>query len=160
MEEINQAVAAEFSSEKYLVAAEHINTKWPDLSAILIELQEIPSFKLLDKYKIILTRYGSGGSYNSVAGEVILNIERRPPDQLMGTIAHEIVHIGIQDFINKYEIKHWFKERLVDLIGQRYFPNLRKMQKIEPDVSALDAAFGKFFPDLDAILDTIKSEGL
>ena len=42
----------------------------------------------------------------------------------VGTVLHEIVHIGIEEsIIQKYALNHWEKERLVDLICQQYLQN-------------------------------------
>jgi hypothetical protein len=109
------------------------------------------SFNLKDQYTIVLTKYGSGGSYNSQTGEVIVNIKDREKDLIMGTILHEIVHIGIEHLIESYHITHWRKERLVDLIMEKCFPDLKKTQYIKEDVSTVDRAFKKNFPDMESI---------
>lgn len=76
-------------------------------------------FKLFDEYIIRLTLFGPGGSYNSNNGHILMKTskeglisKRKNPIQ---TIIHEIVHIGIEDIIiNKYNIPHETKERIVD----------------------------------------------
>ena len=61
---------------------------------------------------IRLTNYGVGGSYN-LPSLVVLNINMK---MLVKTVVHEIIHLMIQDLIDKYEIKQWEKERVVDNI--------------------------------------------
>ncbi len=38
---------------------------------------------------------------------------------------------------------------------EQYFPGLKKMQNIKEDVSIVDTAFEKFFPDMEAIARAI-----
>ncbi|KKU50099.1 MAG: hypothetical protein UY47_C0004G0042 [Parcubacteria group bacterium GW2011_GWB1_49_7] len=153
--EIASAISAEFNEEKYRDYSEHIQKVWSEISQNLIKLKEIADFKLLQKYTIILTKYGSGGSYNSKQGVVIVNINFRSKEQIAGTITHEIIHIGIQHLVDQYKIKHWYKERLVDLICHHYFSDLRKMQDIKEDVSVVDKALEAYFPDIEAITKEI-----
>ncbi|MDQ5890101.1 MAG: hypothetical protein QG609_594 [Patescibacteria group bacterium] len=156
-EEIERLVGESFEEDKYFEAGEYIKNNWEILSRGLAELSSIGGFKIFDEYKIILSRYGTGGSYNSKNGEIIVNIDLRMPDKIMGTIAHEIVHIGIQHLIDQYHIKHWDKERLVDLVGERYFSGQRKMQNIE-GAERVDRAFKQFFPDIEAVVSAIAKE--
>jgi len=88
-------------------------------------------FKLKSKYDIILTLYGPGGNYNweGDIGRVVIKVKFQ--DQLRSkasftkTIVHEIVHIGIEeDIVRKYNLNHWEKERLVDLICSLYLKDL------------------------------------
>ena len=74
---------------------------------------------------------------------------------MIGTIIHEIIHTGIEHLIVSYGVKHWYKERLVDLICHHYFSDLRKMQDIKEDVSVLDKALEAYFPDIEAITKEI-----
>lgn len=152
-EKIKNVVSAEFfeNEEKYKDLTSYIEEKWLVIADGLEKLKEISSFHLFERYVIILTRYGSGGSYDSKNGEVIANIEFLSKDKIMGTIAHEIIHIGIQHLIEKYNIKHWYKERLADLIGARYFLDLRKKQNIKEDINIVDITFDKLFPDIEAV---------
>lgn len=150
IEKIRNAISSEFFEKRYKDFASYIEEQWLVIADGLEKLKEIPFFHLFEKYTIILTRYGGGGSYDSKNGEIIVNIESRPKDKIMGTITHEIIHIGIQHLINKYNVKHWYKERLVDLIGARYFPDIRQMQNIKEDINIVDTAFNELFPDIEA----------
>lgn len=149
--EICDAVSAEFSEELYKDFAHYIEKRWLETSISLGILKEIPAFQLRDSYTVILTCYGTGGSYNSQNGVIVINIKTRTKEKIMGTIVHEIIHIGIQHLVDKYKVKHWQKERLVDLIGAKYFSEMRKMQNITEDITMVDSAFDNFFPDVDAI---------
>lgn len=157
VEEIINAVSEEFSDEKYNDLSNYVKEEWENVSKDLEKLKEIPGFKLLDRYTLVLTKYGSGGSYNSSNGEVIVNIESRPKEKIVGTLVHEIIHIGIQHLIDKYNVKHWYKERLVDLLVDKFFPGLKTMQKIKEDTTAVDEAFNKHFPDLDLVIKHLNS---
>ncbi len=153
-EEVRAIVATEFKEDFYKDFADQIQEQWPALAEKLERLREIPAFKFFDPYTIQLTQYGSGGSYNAKTGMVALNIGRnRQMEQIMRVISHEIVHIGIQEFIEKYNVRHWYKEHLVDLIGARYFT--KRIQNAPEDVSVVDTAFDTYFPDIEAIARAI-----
>jgi len=94
---------------------------------IFFEYQDKWGFKLFPQYKIKLTLYGPGGSYNSSGGEIIMltpedgKFKREPSE----TIVHEMVHIGIEAIIiKKYNLAHWVKERMVDKFVDYHFRNL------------------------------------
>lgn len=151
-EEIDKVLSDEYSEEAYENTTKMIHEQWPELAEKLTELKNIPSFELKDTYKVILTKYGSGGSYNYKTGDVILNLGVKGR---ISTIAHEIVHIGIEHLIQKNNIEHWRKERLVDLIMEKMFPGLKKPQPIKEDADVVDGAFNKHFPNIDAITEEI-----
>lgn len=154
-DEIADIVSSEFPEAAYNNFARHIQGEWASISGKIKRLEDMLAFNLLEKYTLRLTRYGSGGSYNSDSGVIVANIEFRTKEKIVGTIIHEIVHIGIEHLIKKYNIGHWYKEHLVDLIFEQYFPGLRKMQKIEEEVSIVDKAFKKHFPDIEAVVREI-----
>ena len=111
-----------------------------------------------------LTRYGTGGSYGALDGTVIANIEHRTKEEVMSTIVHEIIHIGIEHLIQEYlddknnQKHHWYKERLVDLIGEMYFPGLRKTQNLNKIIiKNVDEVFNTFFPDMETIVQSLKN---
>jgi hypothetical protein len=90
----------------------------------LLFLKDYWDFKIFPEYKIVLTKYGTGGSYNADVGKVVLLIRKeggsnRDPSQ---TIIHEIVHIGIEEsIVQKFSFYHSEKERLVDLLVKTIF---------------------------------------
>lgn len=57
--------------------------------------------------------------------------------------------------IKKYNVQHWHKERLVDLICMKYFSDIRKPQSIKTDVSIVDKNFNDKFPDLESIIQSL-----
>lgn len=150
-EEIASIVASEYSEAGYEDFTQWIKEQWPQIPAGFEELKKIPSFHLKDAYTVFLTKYGSGGSYNALSGKVIVNIETRGKEKIIGTLVHEIIHTGIEHLIVSYNVKHWYKERLVDLIGEKYFPELKKLQHIKEDITIVDEVFKKYFPDIEAI---------
>lgn len=111
--EIQNQIIKEFEEKKYKEAASQISS---DFSTIKIELskklKEIFSKNIPETFFIYLTNYGVGGSYN-FPNIVIFNINNKKGFK---TIVHEIIHLLIENQIQKYKIQHWEKERIVDLI--------------------------------------------
>lgn len=77
------------------------------------------AFKTFNKYKIIFTLYGTGGSYDPDEGTITLLtnedgnfINYKNP---ANTIIHEITHMGMEySIVQKYNLPHGLKERIVD----------------------------------------------
>ncbi|MCK5632604.1 hypothetical protein KAH94_02565 [bacterium] len=92
----------------------------------LAELEKNWRFKLKPKYEVVITFYGTGGSYWPT-GKVLLLAERifKGDNSIEEIIIHEIVHIGIEkNIIQKYKLEHWQKERVVDLICSVYLKDI------------------------------------
>ncbi len=100
------AVVASFRTvEKALPSFQPYSDKW--------------GFKIFSNYKVRLTLYGMGGSYNYRDGEIILLTNRDGKFQRgfnpSETIIHEAVHIGVEEaIIQRYSIDQPVKERIVD----------------------------------------------
>jgi len=82
------------------------------------QVEERWGFVVHDPYRVRLTLYGPGGSYDPTSGAVTLKTTpqgtfRRPNPS--HTIVHEMVHMGVQHLVDRFELTHWEKERLVDL---------------------------------------------
>ncbi len=89
---------------------------------VLAEMHRLWGFRLFPIYTVLLTRYGTNGSYFSDTGTIQI---RYNADGQMGridpvsTLMHEVVHCGIEDeVVLKYQLSHSEKERLVDLLMQ------------------------------------------
>lgn len=154
-EEIARAIKDEYSAIDYAQCASTILKEWPTVSIGFKDIQKEPSFHLEDEYNVVLTKYGVGGSYNPALNQVIVKVFSRSKGGTSGIIAHEIIHMTIQHLIDEYHVRHWRKERLVDLLMEHYFPGLKEMQNINEDVSVVDQAFEKSFPNMQAIAQSI-----
>lgn len=124
-----------YQASSYAPGYEKIERQLEVLNKMVAELKASPwqwGFKKFDTYQINCTLYGPGGSYNPDEGSLI--IYTTPQGQFKNyanpanTIIHEIVHIGIEEaIIQKYNIPHRLKERIVDkmvsLCFQKYLPN-------------------------------------
>lgn len=102
----------------------HIEKIFP----ILIEFNKKWEFKIFPQYTIVLTRYGSGGMYDPDSGKIVIlttkegRFKRPNPAH---TPIHEIIHIGIEEnIINRFNLTHKEKERLVDLIVLKKFGDI------------------------------------
>jgi len=92
------------------------------------------NYKEFNNYQINLTLYGPGGSYNPDNGSILIYTTPegrfKNYENPINIIIHEIIHIGIEkSIINKYEIPHTLKERIVDtfvfLCFRQYLPDYR-----------------------------------
>ena len=99
----------------------------------LAYLHEHWKFKLMPQYKVILTLYGTRGSYDPLTGQIILRTSATGIKRAGRTIIHEIVHIGIEEnIVKKYKLTQKEKERLVDLICSIYLKDILPTYIPEP----------------------------
>lgn len=111
----------------------------------LAVLEKAWGFKVKSKYEMILTLYGPGGNYvwKGEVGKIITKTNREKSIlSLTETIIHEMIHIGIEEnIVEKYNLKHWEKERLVDLIGSSYLkdllPNYREHESADRKIDSV-----------------------
>lgn len=123
--------------EKGLAKAAHMTDVFDDAIPIFNDLKRRWGFTVFDHYDVILTLYGPGGYYNPQSGEIFLmtnpsgHFKRSDPAH---TLIHEMVHIGIHDNIVKaFQLTHWEKERIVDLICSYMFDDIIKDYKLQPN---------------------------
>ena len=120
-------------------------------------------FKTFDKYKVVLTLYGTGGSYDPDKGVITLLtnkegrfVKYRNPAY---TIIHEITHMGMEfSIVRKFDITHGLKERIVDtfvyLMFRKELPaykiqnmgdkNIDRYLNNEKDVESLNSIISEF----------------
>lgn len=58
----------------------------------------------------------------------------------------------IEPLIQEYKIQHWEKERIVDLIINKFFPEDQKVQRDPEDSEKISEIFEKNFPDVEKII--------
>lgn len=157
-EKIKNSVIAEYVENDYETQKNYLLLNWnniaPKLSEELSKLALIP----LNHYNIFLSKYGVGGSYH-YPDEIIINIKFKYEKGLLRTAVHEIIHLTIQPFIEKYKINHWSKERIVDLLMLRFLPQLSKPQQLPINTEQIDNIFNKIYPDIEAIIKDIGNLG-
>jgi hypothetical protein len=119
-----------YNPDKYklgLIKLEETKDKVVKCFPTFLDYQDKWDFKMFPQYKVRLTLYGPGGSYNHKQGEIIMLttetgwFKQEEPAQI---IVHEMIHIGIEEIIiKKYNLAHWVKERIVDKFVDYHFRN-------------------------------------
>ncbi len=156
-EYVRKNIAKEFKKEDYEGIILKIRNEWSNvderLSKSLLEMSLNPQ-KI---YFVFLTKYGVGGSYRC-PNNIVINIGISKDKNIIKTIIHELIHLSIEPFIVKFKIGHWQKERLVDLILSKIFPELAMMQKLpeEDKIQKIDKIFSRFFPNIEKIISNVK----
>lgn len=151
---IAKAVENEFSPEDYNKSKEYIENHQDEILLKLYEFIKKIGFIPQEEYVIILTKYGVGGSYH-LPNTIVMNIKMKYEKGLMRTIIHEIIHLTIEELIQRHKISHWKKERLVDLLLNECLPDYAKFQNIKEDTKELDNLFKLEFPNVQKILSEI-----
>jgi len=110
-EEIVRALEREFDIEDYRKASAKIRRGYSSIEPDLVKaLEEATGRKAPSTFEVILTKYGTGGSYN-LSNRIILNINNRHPIE---TLVHEICHILLEPDVKKRGTIHEKKEKAVD----------------------------------------------
>lgn len=153
-EEIRTAVEAEYSDDVY---KENESFLLDNLEKVSKEIDcSFLKSNLLyqDEYRIFLTKYGIGGSYD-LPNIVIINLNKTFRINILKTIIHEIIHLAIQEYIDEYKLDQWQKERIVDLFFVKNFPRRALTQNvyISMNTEELDQTFDGNFPDMKAIIE-------
>ena len=138
-----------YHKNNYLAALKKVNEQKQLICKIIHQIKSIKSswnweFKLFEHYKVIFTLYGSGGSYDPDSGIVTLFTTKEGEFKNYinpsNTIIHEIVHMGIEkSIVQKYDLSHVLKERVVDkivfLLFRKFLPEykIQNMGKTQLD---------------------------
>ncbi len=101
-----------------------IETARPIIEQGLIKLSNLADpwdYKLFDTYHILLTSYGTNGSYDTDSGQIVIRVDKEGMGSTFhghdAVVLHEIIHLGIESsIVLKYQLSHWEKEHTVDLI--------------------------------------------
>jgi len=140
-----------FSTEIYDVrsfdgAIEILRASQVLLQAALERVEEFgasPSFAALPRYEVVLTLYGSGGSYDAESGTITMLTT--PEGSFKGgggahTVVHEMVHMAVEEsMVQRFGLSHWEKERLEDIICRSHFGDLLPDYQLQSQgVEALD----------------------
>lgn len=113
-----------FDQKNYEKAIQKISLQTKLINNLIAEIDSLKkgwdwNFNSFEIYKVRLTLYGTGGSYDPDEG--IISLFTDSEGNFMNytnpanTIIHEIVHMGMEySIIQKYDIPHGLKESLVD----------------------------------------------
>lgn len=151
--EITEAVEKQFDSSEYSNAAKLLESEFRRIEENFIEKLEILGGPIHGTYIISLTKYGAGGSYG-LPNNIQININYGDAISWV-TLAHEIVHLAIEEWIKKYGVEHWVKERVVDLIMDKFFPGEIKIQGTLEELKEVKVIFDSYFPNIQKVLEKV-----
>jgi hypothetical protein len=153
-EDIRIALEKEYKEDTYKKEEEEIMKSWESESAGFLEKLKSLGRPLPDRFYIFLTAYGVGGSYG-YPDKVYINMRNTSKAGILGTIFHEMVHLVIEDLIQKNNIPHWTKERIVNLIMNKFSPDKPIMQRDPENAKEIGEIFEREFPDVERIISEI-----
>lgn len=154
--DIEASVKSEYAESEYSEIEEQIIKGWKIIEENFFTQLKTIGRPVLDEYYINLTKYGTGGSYG-YPNDVQLNFKKRKIEDIPYTIAHEIVHLTIEDLIKQYKIEHWTKERLVNLTMNRFFPDKKYLQRDPANSEQITQIFETHFPHIEKIITGISN---
>ena len=146
-EQITAAVSSEFRLEEYEAKSQAVMRDWTERKGDFLQKLATLGLPLQSKYELLLTKYGVGGSYHR-PNRVDANMHDPYTQDVLTTLFHEIIHLTIEDVIEEGHVDHWTKERLVDLIFGRFFPDKKELQQDPHHAKRIGELFDQFFPDI------------
>ena len=153
IEKIKELVENEYDSEIYQIAESAILKSWKGNNELIRRInQKMNGSYMLNEINIILTKYGTQGSY-VMPNSAIINISNIPPEFLIKTVIHESLHLMIEHLIKKYLVEHWVKEHIVDLIMDLEYKSRFKMQPVPDWVLAVDVIFKEYYPNITFVIE-------
>lgn len=153
---VSQSVNDDYNELDYQLVAEFLKTKESWLSSIVEPALKKIDKMALDSYEVYLTKYGVGGGYE-LPNKIGLDI-KKDRDGLIKTLVHEIIHLSIEEEIARNKVGHFHKERVVDLLTQKLFPEITKTPKNMPEEAkkVVDPIFNEYYPDIEKITKNIE----
>lgn len=160
---IENSIKNEYNEEDYKEKEDFIIEHSEKINTALDRFFKETGIKSQDNYEILLTKYGVGGSYG-FPSLVLINTQFCRGGGLIITIIHEIIHISIEDLIQKYNVGHWEKETIVDSIFEKIAPELAPKRSEEEyqvrrkiDKASFDKVFEKYYPNIEDITKNLKN---
>jgi len=148
--EISDAISKEFDEKEYTEQSEYFRKDWDKIEKDFLKNLKTLGTPVSDEYKIHLTKYGVGGIYG-YPNNIVVNYDYGKKS-VCEIVAHEIVHLSLHGWIEKYNIEHWTKERLVDLILNKFFPNNTRLQRDPENSEKIQEIFDEHFPNIEKVL--------
>ena len=154
---VSQSINDDYKELDYQLVAEFLKSKESWLSSIVEPALKKIDKTALDSYEVYLTKYGVGGGYE-LPNKVGLDI-KKDHDGLIKTLVHEIIHLSIEEEIARNKVGHFNKERVVDLLTQKLFPEITKTPKNMPEEAkkVVDPIFNENYPDIEKILSNVSA---
>jgi hypothetical protein len=151
-EEILNIVSKEFNSKQYEEKKRELELKFQEKKDGFEKNLATLGLPLQPVYRILLTKYGVGGSYY-FPDTVLVNFDYPNVRDILTNTLHEIIHLTIEEVIQKYKIEHWAKERIVDLTYERFFPENNKILQRDPkQPEQIHQIFDQSFPNMQTII--------
>jgi len=130
-----------FDKKNYELAIQKVTNQTELINNLIYVIDSSKSewdwkFNMFDKYRIIFTLYGTGGSYDPVEGTITLLTNKEGGfmnyKNPANTIIHEITHMGMEySIVRKYNIADGLKERIVDTFVYLMFKEKLPEYKIQ-----------------------------
>lgn len=150
-EEILKAINTEFDNVVFKEKSSDLKQKWEEKRIDFLHKLTTLGLPIQNEYKVSFTKYGVGGSYG-LPNNIQINFDYLNARDTLSTTFHEIIHLTIENLIREYNIDHWTKERIVDLIYAKFFPTKKILQRNPEKTETIDEIFNQFFPDIKKII--------
>ena len=113
LKDIDEFVEKDFVEEYYGKIKSKVLTKSELIGDFCRKLEKVTGCEFPENLEIILTKWGSGGSYR-LPNKVIVNIQGNQANKkLIDVIKHEIIHLTLEKQVLKKRLSHKEKEEFI-----------------------------------------------
>jgi hypothetical protein len=146
---LERCISSEFNVTLYQEKQNELQTLWQEIGHSFLQKLHTLGLPLQREYVVTLTRYGVGGSYG-LPNQIVVNFEKS--STLARILPHEIIHLTIEHLIQENNIDHWTKERLVDLVYAKFFPENKRLQRDPDNSEQIEKIFNQHFPNIKKVI--------
>jgi len=152
-EVLTKAIEKEYSSTEFKEAENAITIGWEKRADDVERIQKIIiGASKFDELNLMLTKYGTSGSYRP-PNKIIINLKDKIPGHLIKTVIHESIHLMVENLVLKNKVDHWRKERIVNLIIDKEFQSAYEMNNSPEYAKDVDVIFKEFYPNIILITE-------
>jgi hypothetical protein len=157
-QDLYNIVGNEHDEQTYLAYKKQLEDTWSQyVETIFSTLNNLVGVEIQTEYIVYLTKYGPGGGNYGYPNDVAIKLYYGRERTAMGVLIHEIIHLSVHNLIEKYQIEHWTKERLVDLISLKIFPGKFKLQRDPENSEMVSKYFDQYYPNMKKIISSISN---
>lgn len=145
--QLKKWLADDLKKNKFGQKIKMVKKNWRSVEDdFFIELTKMVKRDIFKKYHVCPTLYGPGGSYQMPDKIFIRLVTKEDLDYATVNIAHEIIHLNVEDVVRRKNLSHDDKELLVNSI--MFQPGIARILEINNE----EIKKSKYYNNLDKIL--------
>lgn len=152
--QVAEMVSAEYQSEVYRTKSNEIVEAWEQRKSDVLEKLKQLGLPLQTEYRLRVSNFGVLGGYEP-PNAIDANVAQADARETIATVIHETIHLVIEDAVTAHHLDHWTKERIVDLIYGKFFPERMEVQHDPEQAVEIGRIFEQYYPHITQAIEAI-----